>query len=199
MADEAMATSTYNACDGISEEAAQAMERAGQNVVSGLIAWLQDLGKNSGGGYLGLGPPISQLEARLQEIVHHVVDDFRHEMVGVMRLKKDPLVNVVSNITNSPGAAQQTVVGDHNQQSLQQQNSHLIKVINDLLASDEFKSLSEPNRFAVQDATDLLRDEIAKPNPDQSKIRRWAGHLLGFAKEFGMHLAATALTKLLMT
>lgn len=104
----------------------------------------------------------------------------------------------MSNITNSLGAAHQTVVDDHNQQTIQQQNSELIKIVDQILASDEFKSLSEANRDAVQDTAEALRGEIAKQVPDQSRIRRWAERLLAFAKEFGMHMAATALTKLLM-
>src|SRR5689334_9967573 len=99
-------------------------------------------------------------------------------MTGASRLKKDPLVNVVSTIANSPGAVQQTALGEHNQQSVQQQTSSLLQAIDDLLASDEFKQLDESNRIAIQDTTDVLRDEIAKPSSDPSKIKRWAGRLL---------------------
>lgn len=193
-----MATFAFNASEGRSEEAAQAVERAGLKVIRDLKAWLDKKYDRTTSGAAYLGPPLFQLEDRLHNIVKHAVDDFRHGMVGVLPLKKDPLVNIVSNIANSPGAVQQTALGQNNQQSIQQQKSELIEVIDDLVASDEFKSLSELNRFAVRDTADVLREEIAKPDPDQSKVRRWAERLLAFTREFGMHVAATALAKLVM-
>jgi hypothetical protein len=48
-----MATFTYNACDGTSEDAAQALHRAGEKVGRGLIDHLLDLSETSRGSYAG--------------------------------------------------------------------------------------------------------------------------------------------------
>src|SRR5262249_14893685 len=137
-----MATFTYNASGNTSDQGAHALESAGFKLVDDMVRWLS--GKYEGvasrafGGYDG--QPLSKLEETLREVVRHAVEDFHHGMAGEARLKKDPLVNVVSNIANSPNAVVQTAVGDHNQQSVQLQASAIRQAIDDMLASDEFKN-----------------------------------------------------------
>jgi len=192
-----MSTLTFEASDRvISAEGAQAIESAGLELVSNVTSVLDEKYRNQG--YKSPPPVVSKLEAALRESVRHAVDDFQHGMAGDVPLKRDPLVSVISNITNSPNAIAQTAVGDHNQQSVQQQVSAIWQAIDDMLASDEFKRLDGDRRDAVQDTADAMRDEIAKPSADMSKVRRWANRLLELVREFGMHVAATALAKVVL-
>jgi hypothetical protein len=41
-----------------------------------------------------------------------VVDDLRHGIVGGQRLGKDPVISVISTVTNSPGAVLQSGIGN---------------------------------------------------------------------------------------
>jgi hypothetical protein len=54
------------------------------------------------------------------EIGDAMVDDFTHGMAGGARLSKDPVVSIVSTISNSPGAVQQSGFGQLNQSVTQQ-------------------------------------------------------------------------------
>jgi hypothetical protein len=128
-------------------------------------------------------------------MVRNAVDDFHHGMVGEESLKQDPVVSVVNNITNSIGTVVQTAVGQNNQQSAQQQS--LLSTLDKLVNSDEFKSLSGENRSAIQDLTDVLRDEIKKPNADTSKVARWGQRLIQLAQQLGLHVAAAEIAKYL--
>jgi hypothetical protein len=194
-----MAAFTFAVSGGNSDQAANTLESGGLKFVDDVLQWLRNKyhgpGTQAFGGYLG--PPLSTLDAALRDLVRQAVDDFCHGIAGDAPLKKDPLVNVVSQITNSPGAVQQTALGDHNHLSVQQQSS-ILRAIDELLASDEFKSLSDRQREGISDTADVIRDEFKKPDADPSKIRRWAHRLLELAKEFGMHVAASALTKVLL-
>jgi hypothetical protein len=82
--------------------------------------------------------------------------------------------------------------------SVQQQASTILRAIDELLASDEFKKLGDPERAAVKDTADVIRDELKKPDGEPSKVSRWAHRLIGLAREFGMHVAASGLTKALL-
>jgi hypothetical protein len=50
---------------------------------------------------------INKMDVTLSEKKDALVEDFRHGMMGSQRLKKDPVVSIVSNQNNSPGAMQQ--------------------------------------------------------------------------------------------
>jgi hypothetical protein len=52
-------------------------------------------------------------------------------MVGEERLAQDPVVNIVNTITNSPGAVQQNVVGQDNQQSVQRSPDQWAQLLQD--------------------------------------------------------------------
>jgi hypothetical protein len=108
-------------------------------------------------------------------MVRNAVDDFHHGMVGEERLKEDPVVSIVNNVTNSPGVVVQNAVGQNNAQSVQQQS--LLGAIDSLVTSSEFNALGEQDRTAVQDVADVVRDEIKKPNADASKVARWGQRL----------------------
>jgi hypothetical protein len=70
-----------------------------------------------------------------------LLDDFQHGMMGSERLKKDPVVSIVSNQTNSPGSVQQIGVGDFSQNAFVQNHQPLVDAINKALASSEYAKL----------------------------------------------------------
>ena len=152
---EEMAKFAFDYIGGTSEEAAQLLEHAGLKVKQEAINWFDQKHRNQG--HASRHDPVTKLETAFDEAVRHAVDDFRHGIAGDAKLKKDPFVSVVSNISNSPSAVVQTAVGDQNQQSMQQQSSEIRQAIDDMLASDEFKNLDETNRTVIQDTADVAR------------------------------------------
>jgi hypothetical protein len=55
---------------------------------------------------------IAAIQHTLEELRRSLTDDFAHGMPGNERFKKDPVVSVINNHTNSPGAIQQVGIGD---------------------------------------------------------------------------------------
>ena len=58
------------------------------------------------------GEIINKMEIALRERKDSLLDNFQHGMIGSQKLRKDPVVSIVSSQTNSPGAVQQIGVGD---------------------------------------------------------------------------------------
>jgi hypothetical protein len=140
---ERLTSVAFSVCGETTEEAAKAVETSAFKFVDAATTWLERKFKTEGAAFGFSGPPIETLRATLLKMVDDGVDDFRHGMSGDTRLKKDPLVSVVSTITNSPNAIQQTALGDSNQLSIQQQAPALLNAVNELLKSPEAKSLNE--------------------------------------------------------
>jgi hypothetical protein len=67
-------------------------------------------------------------------------------MIGSQRLKKDPVVSIVSNQTNSPGAVQQIGVGDFSQKAFVENHQPLVDAINKALARQSSLSSKLPIR-----------------------------------------------------
>ncbi|WP_092684693.1 tetratricopeptide repeat protein [Rhodopseudomonas pseudopalustris] len=90
---------------------------------------------------------LGQLRSRKEQLL----DDFVHGMQGSERLKKDPVLNVIANQTNSPGATQQIGIGDKFTQSAFTQNhTELIAVIDRALESPEFAKLNTSQKGVGQ-------------------------------------------------
>ena len=66
------------------------------------------------------GEIINKMEVALRERKEFLLENFRHGMIGSQKLKKDPVVNIVSNQINSPGAVQQIGAGDFSQKAFVQ-------------------------------------------------------------------------------
>jgi hypothetical protein len=134
---------------------------------------------------------INKMEVSLSERKNSLLDDFKHGMMGSQRLKKDPVVSIVSNQSNSPGALQQIGVGDKfSQQAFVQNHQPLIDAINKALASPEFANLQPEEKDGFKDVADTLLEEAAKPTPDAGKIKRWGTRLSEIALRIGMRVAS---------
>jgi hypothetical protein len=117
------------------------------------------------------------------------LEDYRYGMVGSDKLKKDPVVSIVSNQTNSPGAVQQVGVGDFSQKALVQNYQPLVDAINKALASPEFAKLEPRQRDGFEDVADTLLDEARKKTPHPGKLKRWGTRLGELALQLGMKVA----------
>lgn len=133
----------------------------------------------------------------LEDLRARLTDDFRFGMKGSERLKKDPVVSIVSNQTNSPGAVQQIGVGDFSQKAFVQNHQPLVDSINKALASPEYRSLKPDQKDALKDVADTLLEEVKREKPDPGKLKRWGLRLADLGKELGLHVLATEIVHIM--
>jgi hypothetical protein len=125
-----------------------------------------------------------------------VVDDLRHGMSGGIKLTKDPLVNVISTISNSPGAIAQTGIGNVQAATVHQTNQ-IRDELQKFTASPDVQRLEPEAKQSILDVADVLGDELDKPTPDASKLARWGKRLLDVAERLGIAVAASGLSHVL--
>jgi hypothetical protein len=114
---------------------------------------------------------INRMDVTLSETKDALLEDFKHGMMGSQRLKKDPVVSIISNQNNSPGAVQQIGVGDKfSQQAFARNHQPLIDAITKALASPEFTNLQPEQKDGFKDVADTLLDEAKKDHPDPGKL-----------------------------
>jgi len=149
-----------------------------------------------GGGY---GDIVNnRMRVEMEAKRDNLLADFKNGMMGSERLKKDPLLNVINNQTNSPGAIQQVGIGDNFSQAAFTQNHHeLIAAIDRALASSEFTQLNQDQRDAVSDTAMVVKEEASKGAPDVGKLKRWGARLVDLSKDVGMKVATGEIVHLL--
>jgi hypothetical protein len=148
-----------------------------------------------GGGY---GDIVSRMRVEMEAKRDNLLADFKNGMLGSERLKKDPLLNVINNQTNSPGAIQQVGIGDNfSQSAFTQHHQELVKAIDRALASIEFIQLNQEQKDAFSDTAMVVKEEVSKPTPDVGKLKRWGGRLVELSKDIGMKVASGEIVHLL--
>ncbi|WP_398476636.1 hypothetical protein [Tardiphaga sp.] len=147
-----------------------------------------------GGGYSEI---VDRMQVAMHEKKDQVLDDFQHGMMGSERLKRDPLVSVVNNQTNSPGAVQQVGTGNFNQTAFNQNHQSLVTEIDKALASPEFKDLAQDQKDAFRDVADVVRVEAEKPVPDEGKLKRWGKRLVDISSDIGLKVVSGAIAGVL--
>jgi hypothetical protein len=125
-----------------------------------------------------------------------MVDDLSHGIAGGTRLNKDPLVSVISQITNSPGAVSQSGIGNI-QHARASANSHIRSALAQFMQSKEVQTLSLDNKQSIADVAEVLVIELDKAEPDSSKIGRWGKRLVDIAERLGIGVAASGLSHVL--
>jgi hypothetical protein len=141
---------------------------------------------------------LAALQHALEDIRRHLTDDFEHGMRGNERLKKDPVVSVINNQTNSPGAIQQVGIGDNfSQAAFAQNHQELLNAIDRALASPEFAQLPPEQKEAFSDTASVVKEEASKPQPDVGKLKRWGRRLVDLGKDLGMKVATAEIVHLL--
>lgn len=128
------------------------------------------------------------------KIIGGTIDDFRNGILEGVRLTKDPLVNVISSITNSPGAIMQAGIGNVQKVLSADGAKDLRFALDDFVKSEEVQGLTPDDKQSVIDVTDVLNDELDKSNPDASRLARWAKRLLDVAEKIGISVAAKGLS-----
>jgi hypothetical protein len=113
------------------------------------------------------------------------VDDFRFGISGGIRLSKDPVVSVITSISNSPGAVAQTGTGNV-QHALTIAGGNAIRTaVAEFLNSQEVRNLSPDDKHSITDVADMLTGELDKLSPDPSKLRRWGKRFSEVAERGG--------------
>jgi hypothetical protein len=144
-----------------------------------------------------VAPHVTKIRAAIAEQKERVIEDFAHGMMGENKLNKDPVISVINNQTNSPGAVQQVGLGDFSQTAFVQQHQPLIAAIERVLSSPEFAALNPQQQVAVSDIAGVVKEEAAKPQPDEGKLKRWGGRLIDLTRELGMRVATNDIVTLL--
>jgi len=150
-------------------------------------AWASDLG--------------SRLETeflqRTDEAIAGIVDDFRHGISEGVRMKQDPLVNIVTSVTDSPGAVVQGGIGNLQRNISAGASANIRKAIIGFVNSPEVQGLPPEIKQNVIDVADVLTEELEKPAPDASRIARWGRKLLAIAEDLGIQVASSGISEAL--
>ena len=188
---------TFNLTGGNAPETIKPLDYFAGRVVEMLIQKLIELGPHTGLDEATRARDLQTTRVRLNEMRIRRMRDFSNGMIGDEKMKKDEVVNIINNQTNSPGAIQQSGVGDFSQQAFTQQYQPLVAAIDTALASAEFANLQESQRQGFKDIADYVKDEAAKPAPDPGKLKRWCQHLINMGKELGMKVAVSEIAQLI--
>jgi hypothetical protein len=165
--------------DAISDDLADYFRKAG--------SWAGDLGQATGNTFLG----------ETDKIIFGLIDDFSHGILEGIRLSKNPEVNFISTITNSPGAVMQAGVGNVQKALSVGGASSIHAAITDFLQSVEVQKLSAEDRQGILDIAEVISAEVDKTTPDAPKLARWGTRLIDLSEKLGISVAAAGITKAL--
>jgi hypothetical protein len=124
------------------------------------------------------------------------VDDLGHGIAGGARLSKDPLVSVITKITNSPGAVAQGGIGNVQHARISATSGDIRSALAQFLNSEEVQGLAPDDKQSVADVAEVLGSELDKQQPDVGKIGRWGKRLVDIAERLGIAIAASGLSRL---
>jgi hypothetical protein len=188
---------TFNLTGGHAPEAIKPLDYFAGRVVDMLVQKLVEFGLRTGIDGPTWGRELNNIRVRLGELRTRRMRDFTHGIMGNERMKKDGVVNIVNNQTNSPGAIQQSGVGNFSQQAFTQQHQPLIAAIDAALASAEYANLAETQKQGFKDIADVVKEEASKPVPNASKLKRWSDRLISIGTEIGMRVAVSEIGQIL--
>jgi hypothetical protein len=188
---------TFNLSEANDGEVARQLDYCVGRMVELIINHVVDGGSRSGIHSNTAGPQVNKTRVALNEKKQQLMDDFTHGMMGSQRLKKDSVINIINNQTNSPGAIQQAGVGQFSQSAFVQNHQPLIDAVGKALASPEFDKLLPEQKTAFKDVADALLDEAKKDNPDPGKLKRWGSRLGEFAMQVGLNVASSEIIHVL--
>jgi hypothetical protein len=144
---------------------------------------LRTVAKRTGMDDKTIEPFCARTTEGVQNLSARLLDDFSFGMVGSDKLRKDPLVSVINNQTNSPGAVQQVGFDNASLQASVQNTTQLVEALRQFVDSDAVAALEPEKRVAVRDVAETMMDEAQKPKPDASKLKRWYERLVGIVVE----------------
>ena len=191
------ATFAYSLADHHGPEVSDPLKEFADQVVSDILAYLKNRGRNTGIDDATVEKQLAVIATSLQTKNEHLIDDFAHGIMANEKMKKDPLVSLIANQTNSPGAVQQLGVGNFSQTALVQNYPSLVETIDRVIASDEFAALKEDQKAQFQDYAGSLKDEASNAKPEAGRLQRWGTRLLNFCREAGMKVATSSIADVL--
>ena len=181
-----------------SNEEADRLSRFASEMIDVLMAEVTERSNRTGIQGTVVPNQLAALRHLLEDLRKGLADDYRHGMQGSERLKKDSMVSVINNQTNSPGAIQQVGIGDNfSQQAFAQTHQELVNAIDRALASGEFVQLSPDGKEAYSDTAAVVKEEASKAQPDVGKLKRWGRRLVDLGKDLGMKVATAEIVHLL--
>jgi hypothetical protein len=130
---------------------------------------------------------------QMDQRIAGIVDDFSHGFLRGNRLTKDPLVSVVTSVTNSPGAVVQSGLGNVQKVLSASGTNDARSALAQFLQSREVQALAPDDKKSVMNAAAAVDGELSKPTPDPSRIAKFGRSLLDIAKQLGVAVAATSI------
>lgn len=198
-AGSAMCRQAFDAAGCNTEDIAVVVEKsllALRDAVSNEFAdYLRKGGSWAGVSGLGLG---NEFLHETDGIIFGVVDDFKHGILGGVRMTKDPIVSVISSITNSPGAVMQSGIGNTQKILSAGDVASIRNALSDFQMSKEVQNLSVDDKQSIDDVTEVISDELSKQAPNASKLARWGKRLIEIAEKLGIAVAASGISRALL-
>jgi hypothetical protein len=187
----------YNLTESNEGESIDALAFYVKRVVGLFMQYIRDASLRLGMTEAMVAGEVTKIEISLEEQSAQLLDDFRNGMMGNVRMKKDPAVNVVLNQTNSPSAVQQVGFGHSSQTANTQHYQQLTVAIDAALKSHAFDALAQKDKEAFQDIAIILKEEASKPQPDDAKLKRWGERIVSLGQEIGLRVASAAILDIL--
>lgn len=188
----------FNLTGGNAPEVIGPLDYFAGRVVDMLLEQLVTCGMRTGLDEPTVAREINNIRIRLGELRTRRIRDFTHGMMGNERMKKDQVVSIINNQTNSPGAIQQSGIGLFSQSAFTQQHRPLVAAIDAALASAEFANLGDIQKQGFRDIADVVKEEASKPVPDATKLKRWSDRLISMGSEIGMRVAVSEIGHILV-
>jgi hypothetical protein len=134
----------------------------------------------------------------MDDCIDETIDDYRHGLIGGKRMSQDPVVSVITSVTNSPGAIVQSGAGNAQNASSRVSVGDLRSGLAEFLSSSQVQALPPDVKQSVIDVVEVLDVEARQSQPDHSKIARWGKRLLELITQLGIEVAGSALSKILI-
>lgn len=112
-------------------------------------------------------------------------------------MNKDPLVSVITKITNSPGAVAQGGIGNVQDARTSIAGADIRSALAQFMNSTQVQALAVDDKQSIADVAEVLVTELDKPQPDAGRITRWGRRLIDIAERLGIGVAASGLSHVL--
>ena len=189
-------TFVYSVTERHDAEVTPYLDKGADVLCQALYEYTRQRGRNTGINEKTVETQVAGIRDVLLARKAELLEDFLHGMLGSTKMKKDPLVSLTASQTNSPGAIQQVAVASN--QNAQIQNFHqIVRVVEEIIQSDEFKALTPKGQIDFKDVAEVVKEEAGKGTPDVGKLRRWLDKLQGVASELGMKVTTSTIAQLI--
>lgn len=128
---------------------------------------------------------------KAQEELSRVAEDVSFGVYDGTKIWPSPTSGGTNSINNSPGAIIQSGDGVIDQINLGSFRD-LVDEVEKEVAS---MPLQDPDRDEIRDLIEAAKGELAKPRPDEGRIRRWLGRISSFAEKVGASVLAEVIRR----